>query len=162
MKVVNDHAFIVSEAASHGMQVCAHWANNSHNQSETRKKTFPLHTEAVRFIQLKLLSIQVFDLSLLRESDGFQEFEATALFENFGNAHNIVANDETDFVYVVGATQNYPGYTCSGNAFMFRTGHRKMFAKCAHVVLGLQGGRSTPAHLFCIKTLTNFRRVAGY
>ena len=56
----------------------------------------------------------MYDLNLLRDSDGFQEVEATALFENFGNAHNIVANEETDFVYVVGATANYPGFTCGG------------------------------------------------
>ena len=40
--------------------------------------------------------------------------EATALYENFGNAHNIVANEDTNFVYVVGATEDYPGFTCGG------------------------------------------------
>ena len=61
--------------------------------------------------------LQVYDLNLLRDSDGFQEVEATATFEEFGNAHNIVANEDTDFVYVVGATQNYPGVTCLGEKY---------------------------------------------
>ena len=56
-------------------------------------------------------------MNLLRDSDGFQVVEATATFEEFGNAHNIVANEDTDFVYVVGATQNYPGVTCSGEKY---------------------------------------------
>ena len=60
--------------------------------------------------------VQVYDLSLLRDSDGFQVVEATAVYENFGNAHNIVANDDTDFVYAVGATANFPGFTCGGES----------------------------------------------
>ena len=53
--------------------------------------------------------IQVYDLSLLRDSDGFQVVEPTVLFDGFGSAHNIVGNDDTDFVYAVGSFD-----TCTG------------------------------------------------
>ncbi len=60
-------------------------------------------------------SFQVFDLTLLRNSTGFQVFQPTAAKRFFGNAHNIVANDDTDFVYVVGATESTPRFwTCEG------------------------------------------------
>ena len=39
--------------------------------------------------------------------------EADATADEFGNAHNIVANEDTDFIYVVGATQK-TGFTCNG------------------------------------------------
>ena len=38
---------------------------------------------------------------------------ADVTIEHFGNAHNVVGNDETDFIYVVGATER-TAYTCSG------------------------------------------------
>ena len=43
--------------------------------------------------------------------------EATAEWLEFGNAHNIVADEETEHVFVVGAVptiQGIPGITCAG------------------------------------------------
>ena len=58
--------------------------------------------------------MQIYDLTQLRDSDGFQEVEATATYSEFGNCHNIVSNPETNFVYGVGATSgNYPNL-CRG------------------------------------------------
>ena len=69
IKVYQDHAFIVSEATGHGMQV--------------------------------------FDLTRLRNVTGAPEtFEADALYTGFGNAHNIVVNEETGFAYAVGTARN--------------------------------------------------------
>lgn len=69
IKVYKDHAFIVSEAAGHGMQV--------------------------------------FDLTKLRDVNNPPfTFEADARFTGFGNAHNIVINEDTGFAYVVGTARN--------------------------------------------------------
>ena len=68
VKVYNDHAFIVSEASGHGMQV--------------------------------------FDLSQLRTLDIDQTvtFTPSAVYTEFGNAHNIVINEQEAFAYAVGTT----------------------------------------------------------
>ena len=68
IKVYNNHAFIVSEADGHGMQV--------------------------------------FDLTRLRNqnSDEPQVFDVDAQYNEFGNAHNIVINEETGFAYAVGTS----------------------------------------------------------
>jgi len=69
IKVYNDHAFIVSEAPGHGMQV--------------------------------------FDLTKLRDvSNPPTTFQADARYTGFGNAHNIVINEETSFAYVVGTARD--------------------------------------------------------
>lgn len=71
IKVYNDHAFIVSEAENHGMQV--------------------------------------FDLKKLRGLTGpSQSFTADARYTGFGNAHNIVINENSAFAYAVG-TQTFEG-----------------------------------------------------
>lgn len=65
IKVYDDHAFIVSEASGHGMQV--------------------------------------FDLTqLLTITDPPLDFEETAFYGEFGNAHNIAINEETGYAYAVG------------------------------------------------------------
>ena len=79
IKVVNDHAVIVADAAGmHGMQV--------------------------------------FDLAQLRDvTDAPVTFEPTALYDAFGSAHNVVVNDISDHVYIVGiTTQQYvpSGFAC--------------------------------------------------
>lgn len=67
IKVYNDHAFIVSEASNHGMQV--------------------------------------FDLSRLRDVQNPPvTFDADAEYTEFGNAHNIVINEDTGYAYAVGTT----------------------------------------------------------
>ncbi len=67
IKVYKDHAFIVSEADAHGMQV--------------------------------------FDLTRLRNVTSPPEsFTADARYTGFGNAHNIVINEETGFAYAVGTS----------------------------------------------------------
>ena len=44
-------------------------------------------------------------MTRLRDLDTFTVVEPDAATSSeFGNAHNIVANEETDFIYVVGAT----------------------------------------------------------
>lgn len=71
IKVYSNHAFIVSEAEDHGMQV--------------------------------------FDLSRLRNvTSPPTTFTADAEYTEFGNAHNIVINENTGFAYVVG-TQTFNG-----------------------------------------------------
>lgn len=68
VKVYEDHAFIVSEASGHGMQV--------------------------------------FDLTKLRSVNNPPfTFEADARYTGFGNAHNIVINEDTGFAYVVGTAR---------------------------------------------------------
>ncbi len=79
IKVVNDHAVIVADAAlQHGMQV--------------------------------------FDLSQLRDvTDAPATFEPTALYDAFVSAHNVVVNDMSDHVYIVGiqgAQQVPSGFSC--------------------------------------------------
>ncbi|MCB9126291.1 MAG: choice-of-anchor B family protein [Ardenticatenales bacterium] len=75
IKVYNDHAFVVSEASGHGMQV--------------------------------------FDLTQLRNvTSPPVTFTETAHFNGFGNAHNIVINEDTGFAYGVGTG------TCSGGMHM--------------------------------------------
>jgi choice-of-anchor B domain-containing protein len=65
IKVYNNHAFIVSEASNHGMQV--------------------------------------FDLSRLRNVANPPEvFNADAIYNGFGSAHNIVINEDSGYAYVVG------------------------------------------------------------
>lgn len=69
VKVFSDHAFIVSEANGHGMQV--------------------------------------FDLTRLREvADPPQTFDEDARYTGFGNAHNVVVNEDTGFVYSVGTARD--------------------------------------------------------
>ncbi|MFK8029668.1 MAG: choice-of-anchor B family protein [Gammaproteobacteria bacterium] len=74
IKVSKNHAYIVSEAGGHGMQV--------------------------------------FDLRQLRGLTTPQTFTNTAHYAEFGNAHNIVMNEETGFAYAVGTG------TCSGGLHM--------------------------------------------
>ncbi|MBK8984857.1 MAG: choice-of-anchor B family protein [Chloroflexi bacterium] len=75
IKVYANHAFIVSEASGHGMQV--------------------------------------FDLTQLRNVPITPAtFSSTAHYGSFGNAHNIVINEDTGFAYAVGTS------TCSGGLHM--------------------------------------------
>ena len=65
IKTYNNHAFIVSEASNHGMQV--------------------------------------FDLTRLRDvSNPPENFDEDAHYSGFGNAHNIVINENSGFAYAVG------------------------------------------------------------
>lgn len=67
VKVYNNHAFIVSEAAGHGMQV--------------------------------------FDLTRLRNVPSPPtNFSADAVYTGFGNAHNIVINENSGYAYAVGTS----------------------------------------------------------
>ena len=69
IKVYQNHAFIVSEADGHGMQV--------------------------------------FDLTRLRSVSGAPlSFTADARYTGFGDAHNIVINEDTGFAYAVGTARN--------------------------------------------------------
>lgn len=77
IKVVGNHAYIVSEAAGHGMQV--------------------------------------FDLKRLRGVTEPQAFTEDAWLGGFGQAHNIAANEETEFVYVIGSTQGVTACGAGGN-----------------------------------------------
>jgi choice-of-anchor B domain-containing protein len=59
--------------------------------------------------------LQVFDLTRLRGRNSVAYFTPDAVNKDFGNAHNIVSNEDTNFVYVVGATQSGSPYrTCAG------------------------------------------------
>lgn len=69
IKVYKDHAFIVSEATNHGLQV--------------------------------------FDLTKLRDvANAPVTFQSDARYTGFGNAHNIVINEETGYAYVVGTARD--------------------------------------------------------
>jgi choice-of-anchor B domain-containing protein len=58
--------------------------------------------------------LQVFDLTRLRGRNSIEYFQPDAMNMNFGRSHNIVANEETNFIYVVGGRQTgYPD-TCGG------------------------------------------------
>ena len=71
IKTYNNHAFIVSEASNHGMQV--------------------------------------FDLTRLRDvSNPPENFDEDAHYSGFGNAHNIVINEDSGYAYAVG-TSTYSG-----------------------------------------------------
>ncbi|EZH75129.1 hypothetical protein ATO12_10415 [Aquimarina atlantica] len=73
VKVYKNHAFIVSEASNHGMQV--------------------------------------FDLTRLRNvANPPQTFTADKRYTEFGNAHNIVINEDSGYAYVVGAQRNSGPY----------------------------------------------------
>jgi len=62
--------------------------------------------------------LQVYDLTLLRGKTGFSFLEATAEYSLFGNAHNIVANEETSTLFVVGATDRNYALSCRGGLHM--------------------------------------------
>jgi len=69
VKVYKDHAFIVSEAAGHGMQV--------------------------------------FDLTKLRDvANPPTTFQSDVVFDGFGNAHNVVINEDSGYAYAVGTARN--------------------------------------------------------
>lgn len=71
VKVYNNFAFVVSEAAGHGMQI--------------------------------------FDLTKLRDvSNPPVNFNADRVYTGFGNAHNVVINEDTGYAYAVG-TNTYNG-----------------------------------------------------
>lgn len=78
-------------------------------------------TEGVRH------GIQIFDLTLLRGiSNPPTEFEETAHYSGFVRAHNIVANEATEYAYAVGSE------TCAGGLHMvdFRDPLNPTFAGC--------------------------------
>lgn len=88
VKMINDHAVVVSEAPGHGMQV----------------------------VHIK---------DLVNQSGG-QTISAVHHYQEFGSAHNIAVNDETQFAYVVGSD------TCSGGLHMIDMSdpHMPVFAGC--------------------------------
>lgn len=103
IKVYNNHAFIVSEAVGHGMQV--------------------------------------FDLTQLRTATNLPvQFEETAHYDEYSDAHNIVINEDTGFAYVVGAGGG--GETCGGGLHMvdISTPTAPTFAGCyADSQTGIRG-----------------------
>jgi len=61
--------------------------------------------------------MQIFDLTRLRDvRDAPVEFEADALYDAFGSAHNVVINEGTGTAYAVGV--NSGGETCGGGLHM--------------------------------------------
>lgn len=74
IKVINDHALIVSEAPDHGMQVI--------------------------------------NLDILNELTSKTQLTADARYTQFGEAHNVAVNTDTNFAYVVGSD------TCAGGLHM--------------------------------------------
>jgi choice-of-anchor B domain-containing protein len=77
IKVYKDHAFIISEASQHGMQV------------------FDLN-------QLRTLPrIPIFDANF--SASAVPEFSETAHYGEFSNCHNIAINEDTGFAYGVGS-----------------------------------------------------------
>jgi len=75
--------------------------------------------------------MQVFDLTRLREiGDTPVEFEPDATYHDIFSAHNVVADAESGFVYVVGASSG--GTTCGGGLHMVdvREPENPVFAGC--------------------------------
>lgn len=63
--------------------------------------------------------VQVFDLTQLRDWDGsYTTYEATARYTGHGSAHNININEETGFLYSVGAGQTASGISCGTGLHM--------------------------------------------
>lgn len=61
-----------------------------------------------------LHGMQVFDLTLLRDTVGIpKDFNETGHYDGFGNAHNLVINEETGYAYGVGATGLRQRQTCT-------------------------------------------------
>jgi len=58
--------------------------------------------------------MQVFDLLRLRDMTEFSYVDSDVDYSLFGNAHNIVSNEETGYVYVVGATDKNYEFSCLG------------------------------------------------
>lgn len=80
MKVINNHAFIVSEEAGHGMQV--------------------------------------YDLTQLRGKSSFSQLQESQHYARVGNSHNIVSNEASNTIFIVGATRgSYPD-KCNGGLHM--------------------------------------------
>ena len=112
--MIGNFAFIVSEAPDHGLQVREEKMHNLVSMLDYIEK---IKYNFNVFQKPKKKTLQIFDLTTLRSSTGFQILEATAEWLEFGNAHNIVANEETGHVFVVGAVptiQTIPGITCAG------------------------------------------------
>ncbi|UTA48397.1 choice-of-anchor B family protein [Simiduia sp. 21SJ11W-1] len=88
VKLINEHAVVVSEAPGHGMQV----------------------------VHIK---------DLVNRSGG-ETIAAIHHYQEFGSAHNIVVNEDTNFAYVVGSD------TCGGGLHMIdmNNPHMPVFAGC--------------------------------
>ncbi len=74
--------------------------------------------------------MQVFDLTRLRTVRTPQMFKADVTYDRINSAHNIVSNEETGFMYVVGASGG--GETCGGGHHMIdvNTPKQPKFAGC--------------------------------
>lgn len=74
--------------------------------------------------------MQVFDLTRLRTVRTPQTFKPDVTYDRINSAHNIVSNEETGFMYVVGASAG--GETCGGGHHMIdvNTPKKPKFAGC--------------------------------
>lgn len=74
--------------------------------------------------------MQVFDLTRLRTVKSPQTFKPDVTYDRINSAHNIVANEETGFMYTVGNSGG--GETCGGGYHMVdvRTPKKPKFAGC--------------------------------
>jgi choice-of-anchor B domain-containing protein len=74
--------------------------------------------------------MQVFDLTRLRNVRTPQQFTPDVTYDRINSAHNIVANEETGFMYTVGNSGG--GETCGGGYHMIdvRTPKKPRFAGC--------------------------------
>ncbi len=70
--------------------------------------------------------MQVFDLTRLRGVAGNQVFQADIRYTDFGSAHNIAINEQSNFAYAVGSD------TCAGGLHMIDIGmpQNPLFAGC--------------------------------
>ena len=74
--------------------------------------------------------LQVFDLTRLRGRTQVVYDQPDAVNNDFGNAHNIAENSDTNFVYVVGATSTtgYPK-VCKGQYYLISSLKQSMHVK---------------------------------
>ena len=96
--------------------------------------------------------MQIFDLTQLRTVSDPQTFSETAHYDGFGNAHNIVIDEETGYAYSVGATDESYEQTCFGGLLMMdlSTPTDPEFRGCfaGGVPEGKQAGEAYPTDVY--------------
>lgn len=104
IKVIGNHAYIGSEARGHGMQVF------------DLKKLLKVKPRSDSNFKPKTFSIQK---------------DLAAFYGQFGNSHNIVANEETNMIYAVGTSRSS---FCRGGLWMLDVSNpsKPQFAGCVN------------------------------
>ena len=95
-----------------------------------------------------LLIYQVFDMTRLRGKTpaDFEVVQPDVHYDEVGNSHNIVANEDTQYIYIVGATDNNYPNRCNGmwsfyrhfpTAFMLEVIYRVIYSSFDSISSGM-------------------------